>query len=156
MKVQNLLSEDMVLPRLESTSRDESLKEIVRFLKVRNRVGKEKELCEKLIQREELGSTAIKEGVAIPHCKLKGIEEPVVVLAVSRKGVEFHAPDGKRSHIIFLVVTSPHNPSQNLQILASIAHLVRKARSLQKKILEADTVGRILEVIREEEEKIHE
>jgi mannitol/fructose-specific phosphotransferase system IIA component (Ntr-type) len=129
---------------------------MVGFLKKRNRISKEKDLFEKLIQREELGSTAIGEGVAIPHCKMKGIKDPVVLLAVSAKGVQFHSLDGKPSHLFFLVASSPDNPSLNLQILAAIAHLVRKANSLLQSILGAKNISEILEIVREEEEKINE
>lgn len=156
MKIQNLLIQDMILVGLESVEREEALKEMVGFLKKRNRIMKEKDLYEKLTQRERLGSTAIGEGVAIPHCKMKGIKDPVVMLAVSTKGVNFHSLDGKPSHLFFLVASSPDNPSLNLQILAAIAHLVRKANSLLKKILETKNISEILEIIREEEEKINE
>jgi PTS system nitrogen regulatory IIA component len=146
----------MILLGLESIEREEVLKEMAGFLKKRNRIMKEKDLYEKLTQRERLGSTAIGEGVAIPHCKMKGIKDPVVMLAVSTKGVNFHSLDGKPSHLFFLVASSPDTPSLNLQILAAIAHLVRKANSLLKKILEAKNISEILEIIREEEEKINE
>ena len=155
MKIKNLLIQDMILLGLESIEREEVLKEMAGFLKKRNRIMKEKDLYEKLTQRERLGSTAIGEGVAIPHCKMKGIKDPVVMLAVSTKGVNFHSLDGKPSHLFFLVASSPDNPSLNLQILAAIAHLVRKANSLLKKILEAKNISEILEIIREEEEKIN-
>ena len=156
MKIQNLLIQDMILLGLESVEREEVLKEMAGFLKKRNRIMREKDLYEKLTQRERLGSTAIGEGVAIPHCKMKGIKDPVVMLAVSTKGVNFHSLDGKPSHLFFLVASSPDNPSLNLQILAAIAHLVRKANSLLKKILGAKNISEILEIIREEEEKINE
>jgi PTS system nitrogen regulatory IIA component len=156
LKIQNLLIQDMILLGLESVEREEVLKEMVDFLKKRNCIMKEKDLYEKLTQRERLGSTAIGEGVAIPHCKMKGIKDPVVMLAVSTKGVNFHSLDGKPSHLFFLVASSPDNPSLNLQILAAIAHLVRKANSLLKKILEAKNISDILEIIKEEEEKINE
>lgn len=146
----------MIMLGLESEEREEVLKEMVGFLKKRNCIAKEKDLYEKLIQREQLGSTAIGDGVAIPHCKMKGIKDPVVMLAVSNRGVNFHSLDGKPSHLFFLVASSPENPSLNLQILAAIAHLVRKANSLLKKILEAKNIPDILEIIREEEEKINE
>ena len=146
----------MVMLGLESEEREEVLKEMVGFLKKRNRIVKEKDLYEKLIQREELGSTAIGEGVAIPHCKMKGIKDPVVMLGVSQKGVHFYSLDGKPSHLFFLVASSPDNPSLNLQILAAIAHLVRKANSLLRKILGAINVSDILDIIKEEEEKINE
>jgi PTS system nitrogen regulatory IIA component len=156
LKIQNLLIQDLIQLELESVEREDVLMEMVGFLKKRNRIVKEKDLYEKLIQREQLGSTAIGEGVAIPHCKMKGIKDPVVMLGVSKKGVHFHSLDGKPSHLFFLVASSPDNPSLNLQILAAIAHLVRKANSLLKKILEAKNISDILEIIREEEEKINE
>ena len=146
----------MILLGLESQELEEVLKEMIGFLKKRNRITKEKDLYEKLIQRERLGSTAIGEGVAIPHCKMKGLKDPIVMLAVSEKGVNFYSIDGKPSHLFFLVVSSPDNPSLNLQILAAIAHLVRKANSLLKKVLEAKNVPDILDIIKEEEEKINE
>jgi PTS system nitrogen regulatory IIA component len=148
--------QDMVLLDLQSESMEDVLKEIVCILKKKNKVSKEKDLYEKLVQREKLGSTAIGDGVAIPHCKMKGIKDPILFLAVSRRGVNFYSADNKPSYVFFLVVSSPDNPSLNLQILAAIAHLVRKANSLLKKILEAKNITEVLDIIQEEEEKIHE
>jgi len=144
----------MVIPELESTTRDDVLKEMGAFLKKRNKIAKDKDLYEKLLQREELGSTAIGDGVAIPHCKMKGVKNPVVMLAISKKGLDFHSLDEKPSYIFFLVVSSPDNPSVNLQILAAIAHLVRKAKRVIRKIQEAEDISKILEVLKDEEERI--
>jgi PTS system nitrogen regulatory IIA component len=145
----------MIIPELESENVEGILKEMARFLKKKDKVSKEKELYEKLVQREKLGSTAIGEGVAIPHCKIKKVKNPVVMLAISKKSVDFCSLDGKPSHIFFLVVSSPDNPSLNLQILAAIAHLVRKSSSLTKKILKAKNISAVLDVIRGEEEKLN-
>ena len=144
----------MVLTDLKSEDRAGILREMVTFLKKKGKISKEKELFERLLQRENLGSTAIGDGVAIPHCKMKGTDNPVVMLAVSRKGVDFHSLDGNSSFIFFLVVSSPDNPSLNLQILASIAHLVRKSDSLLKRILESKGAEATLDVIREEEDRL--
>ena len=155
MKLHNLLKQDMVIPELESENAESILKEMAKFLKKNDKISKEKELFEKLVQREKLGSTAIGEGVAIPHCKLKGIKNPVVMLAISKKSVDFCSLDGKPSHIFFLIVSSPDNPTMNLQILAAIAHLVRKSGSLAKKILNAKNISAVLDVVRKEEEKLN-
>ena len=154
MKISNLLKQDMVIPELEHQDMENVLKEMVHFLKKKNKISKDKELYEKLLQRERLGSTAIGDGVAIPHCKIKLANNPLVMLAVSRKGADFNSPDGTPSSIFFLVVSSPDNPSLNLQVLAAIAHLVRKADTMIQKILKADNVYSVLEIIREEEEKL--
>lgn len=155
LKLQNLLMQDMVITELEYQDRESAIKEMVNFLKRKNRISKKKELYDRLFQREELGSTAIGEGVAIPHCKMKGVKDPIVLLAISKNGVNFHSTDGKPSHVFFLVVSSPDNPSLNLQILAAIAHLVRKSSSLVKKVLKAKNINTILDVIYEEEEKLN-
>ncbi|MFQ6069040.1 MAG: PTS sugar transporter subunit IIA [Candidatus Aminicenantales bacterium] len=153
MKIHNLLMQDMVILDLEQESREGVLREMVNYLKKKNRITKDKELYEKLVQREKLGSTAIGDGTAIPHCKMKEVKNPIVMLAISRKGVDFFSLDGKPTHLFFLVVSSPENPSLNLQILAAIAHLVRKSTSLLKRVLEAGSMSEILDIIREEEEK---
>ncbi len=145
----------MIIPELESEDREEALREMVSFLKKRSKITKEKELYEKLLQREMMGSTAIKEGIAIPHCKMKGVNHPVVLLAISKKGVNFYSLDGQPSKIFFLVVSSPDNPSLNLQILAAVAHLVRKTESLLKKLLGAKNINLILDIIRDEEDKLY-
>ena len=154
MKIQNLLIQDMILPDLKSEDRTGILTELVSYLKKKNMISKEKDLYDRLLQREKLGSTAIGDGVAIPHCKMKGINNPIVMLAISKKGVNFYSLDGKPSHLFFLVVSSPDNPSLNLQILASIAHLVRKSNFLLKKILDANNIDTTLDIIREEEDKL--
>jgi PTS system fructose-specific IIC component len=156
LKISNLLMQDMVLLDLQSEKREDVLKEMVGLLKERNKITKGKELYEKLIQRESLGSTAIGDGVAIPHCKIKGVKDPILFLAISKKGVNFYSADNKPSYVFFLVVSSPDNPSLNLQILAAIAHLVRKANSLLKKILDSKNIVEVLDIIQEEEEKINE
>ena len=83
----------MVLSDLSGQNAEEVLKELVAFLKKRNKIAKGKELFEKLVQREKLGSTAIGKGFAIPHCKQKGISKPLVVLAVSKSGIDFMSMD---------------------------------------------------------------
>jgi len=156
LKVSNLITNNMVILDLESNSRDEIIREMVSFLKARKKEIKEKDLYERLIQREELGSTAIGEGFAIPHCKVKSAKDLTVLLGISRKGVDFHSQDNKPSFIFFLVVSSPDNPSVNLQALAAIAHLIRKSKNLIKKILNAKNISEVLTVIQDEEDRIDE
>ena len=156
MRVCNLLSPEMVILEMESVTRNDVIKEMVGFLKKRHEISKEKELIGKLLEREEMGSTAIGDGVAIPHCKIKGIKNPIVMLSISKKGVDFQSLDGEPSHLFFLVVSSPDNPSVNLQILAAIAQLVRKAERVKERIIEAENISTVLEVIRDEEDKLND
>ncbi len=156
MKVHLLLTEATIIVDLQSLERDAVLEEIARFLKDKEIISQEKELLEKLVQRENLGSTAVGKGISIPHCKLKEAKSAIVGLAVSKKGVDFGSTDKKPTHIFFLVITPPENPSLNLQILAAIAQLARKSSSLVRKIMGAKTPRKVIEIIREEEENLNE
>lgn len=155
MKFHSLLTEDLVLLDLKSRSREGVLKEMVDHLKAKKKISKDKDLFEKLIQREKLGTTAIGEGVAIPHCKLKGIKAPLFLLGVSKSGVDFDSLDGKPSRIFFVVISSPDNPGMNIQALAAIAKLVRKSGALPGRLLEAKNPRAAIRIVFEEEEKLN-
>ncbi|MBN2205785.1 MAG: PTS sugar transporter subunit IIA [Candidatus Aminicenantes bacterium] len=148
-----LLAADLVVPDLAAGDRNGILREMAAVLKARGRIADDGELAARLAARENMGSTAIGRGIAIPHCKANGLGRPLVLLAVSRKGASFDAADGKPVHLFFLVVTPPEDPALSLQILAAIARLSRRSRGLQRKILAAAGASDILEIVREEEDK---
>jgi PTS system nitrogen regulatory IIA component len=154
LKLHHLLNEDLILLDLQSQDRDGVLHELVQFIQARRTDVSDKGLYEKFLQRERLGSTAVRDGYAIPHCKIRGVEPPLVSLALSKKGIHFDSVDGKPSYVFFAVVSSADIPSLNIQILAVVAQLIRKSRHLLKKISRAQTGREILDIIREEEEKL--
>jgi len=79
-----------------------------------------------LIEREELGSTSVGNGFAIPHCKLARLETIVVALARVREGVDF---GGNRNHepvrFFFVVLSPPDQPAEHLQVLSQIARILK-------------------------------
>jgi PTS system nitrogen regulatory IIA component len=81
-----------------------------------------------LLEREQLGSTGIGHGVAIPHCKLKGLDHGILALGLARPGVDFGAPDGKPVSVFFLVLSPDDNPAEHLQTLARVSKWVRDDR----------------------------
>jgi len=149
------MSNDMIITDLAADDQGAALAEIASFLAKKGVVSRAEDVVEKLFQREKLGTTGVGKGFAIPHCKIKGVQTPLVVLAVSRKGVEFKSLDGKPAHIVFLVVAPLDNPGSSLQVLAVISQLIRGAASLRKKLLAARNAGRMMDIIREEEERIY-
>jgi PTS system nitrogen regulatory IIA component len=155
LKLHGLLSNDLIIPDLRSASRDDVLKEMSGYLKRTGRIASDGELFKRLLQREMLGTTAIGDGVAIPHCKLDNVVSPVFLLAVSRTGARFDSLDGRPSHIFFLVVSSPDDPGLSLRILGAIARLVRGSASLARRLLDAPDPAAMIEVVREEEARLH-
>ncbi|MBV8200545.1 MAG: PTS sugar transporter subunit IIA [Acidobacteria bacterium] len=78
-----------------------------------------------LVEREQLGSTGIGRGVAIPHCKLKGLEQGILAVGIARPPVDFGAPDGDPVAVFFLVLSPDDSPAEHLQTLARISRWVR-------------------------------
>ncbi len=153
MKLHSLLDEDLVLPRLEARDRDGILREMAQGLESKHKAVFGGGLLHELQKREELGTTAIGRGVAIPHCRVKGLKSPVLLLGLSKEGVHFEAVDGKSSHVFFLLVSPEDNPGAGLRLLAAIAALTRESRTLASKLLKAATAADVLKTLRAEEEK---
>ena len=101
VKIHALLDEGLVLPRLEARDRAGVLCEMSKKLEARYAPGLDGTLLDKLLKREELGTTAIGKGVAVPHCRAKGLKVPALLLGLSTEGVAFEAVDGKPSHVFF-------------------------------------------------------
>jgi mannitol/fructose-specific phosphotransferase system IIA component (Ntr-type) len=155
MKLLSLLSEEMVLAPLKGRSREAVLEEMVEHLRVRKGDGFDHDLLAKLLAREELGTTAIGAGIAIPHCKIPGLKGPILLLGLSRDGVAFGSVDGRDAHAIFLLVSPLENPNINLRVLAAIAKLARGSRTLAAKLVRAPSAAAALEVLRQEEDGGH-
>lgn len=90
------------------------------------------ELFQKLWEREQLGSTGIGSGIAIPHCKIAGLKEEIVAVGLVSEGIDFGAADGKPVRLVFLVVSPSGAPAQHLQVLAAIARWVKAGRHAEQ------------------------
>ncbi len=106
------------------------------------------ELYNRLWEREQLGSTGIGAGVAVPHCKMSGTSQVVVAVALLRKGVEFGAVDDKPVRLVFLVVSPEDQPAAHLHCLAAISKWI-KADNHVERILEADDPSSIYGLLSE-------
>lgn len=74
-----------------------------------------------LWRREQAASTAVGDGVALPHARVGSIEQPMLLLARTRRPIPFGAPDGRPVSILFAIVVPEHASDDHLQILASVA-----------------------------------
>lgn len=102
----------------------------------------------RLVEREELGSTAIGNGVAIPHCKMENLRKVEVAIGLSREGVEFESEDGKPVQLFFLVVSPTESPAAHLRALAAISKWVKADRHVER-LLALDAPEDIWEILQE-------
>jgi len=78
-----------------------------------------------IMKREELGSTGIGRGVAVPHTKHPSVERLVGTVGVSVEGVDFNSLDGDKVHLLFLLVSPPDRPGDHLRALENISRQLR-------------------------------
>lgn len=122
MRLVELMSEELILPEVEATTRDAVLQELVACTVRAHPNIDAKEAFSVLLSRERIGSTAIGSGLAIPHAKLQ-LDRAVTCLARAPKGVEFGALDGQPAHLFFSILAPIGQPGQHLKVLARASRM---------------------------------
>ncbi|MFO7802666.1 MAG: PTS sugar transporter subunit IIA [Desulfovermiculus sp.] len=125
MKLSSYLDPDLIIPELMATTKSEVLAELLEPFQAKW-PDKDKDKAHTiLMQREELGSTGIGDGVAIPHGKLDDLQDIVVIVGRSLQGTEFQSLDTKPCYIFFLVLAPEQVAGLHLRILAQISRLLK-------------------------------
>lgn len=149
MRLGSLTRPELIFPELVSTDRSRILKTLADSVAERGMVRDADELYQKLLEREQLGSTGIGSGVAIPHCKLKGLDHGVVAVGLVRGGIDFGAVDGRPVRLLFLVVSPVNAPAEHLQVLAAISRWIKTDQHADR-ILALRDPGEIYDFLRRE------
>ncbi len=127
-----------------------SKEEILRFLLEKGGVGERENILEKLMVRENLESTGIGNGIAIPHARCDDVDELTVICGISRDGIDFDALDGKPVYVIFLIVSPDKNKSLYLRVLANISRLLRHT-PVRDELIRARNPKEAIEIIKKYE-----
>ena len=153
--ISDLISSATIELRLSGRQRDDVLIELVgRIPEISGRPEAKQTLLRALHEREQLHSTGIGDGVALPHARnaLVGlVEKPVVVFGRHDQGIHYGAIDSQPAKLFFLLVTT--TVTQHLQILARISRLVRDPK-LRQDLIRADKPEKVIALIREAEAKL--
>lgn len=154
MRITDILtSEAMVAPRLAAVTKADVLKELAHHLSLQVPEVEEHRLVDVLWERERLGSTAIGDGIAIPHGKLRGLRGVVGVFGRHAAGVDFDSLDGNPTRLFFLLVAPDESVGQHLKALARVSRLLKDAE-FRKRLVASDDAAEILSLIRSEDDKL--
>lgn len=152
MKIVDLIKRDMVVPELRATDKRGILEELAAYMAGRNARIDRGVLSKVLIERELLASTAIGEGVAIPHGKLGAVGEIVACLGRAVNGVEFDSMDGQPTFLFFVLVAPESSTGAHLKALARISR-VFKDPEFRRRLLAAPDGESMYNVVAEEDAK---
>lgn len=127
MKLTDFVVAEAILPDLSVDTKDGAIRAMVAGLKGAGAIpGDEEEgIIAAILKREELGSTGIGNGVAVPHTKHPSVDRLVATVALSKEGVDFASLDGELVHILFLLVSPPDRPGDHLRGLENISRHLR-------------------------------
>ena len=132
MQLSNLVRKDLIFPSLASTDASSVLRTFADRIAEAGGVSDAGELYGKLKEREELGSTGIGLGVAIPHCKLPGLKEILMAVGTVRQSIDFGAVDGKPVRLFFVLASPESNPAMHLKSLAAVSKWVKANRHVEE------------------------
>ncbi len=154
MQILDILSLDNIKMNLESKNKKDVIKELVDVLVKSGKIKDKKRMVQILMEREELGSTGIGQGIAIPHGKADTVSELTAAFGLSQEGISFDALDGEAVNIFILLVAPEGAAGAHLKALARISSLL-KDKYFRKSLLAAKTPEEIVKIIQEEEKLKH-
>jgi len=152
VKITDFLSVQTVIPTLASREKNAVLQEIAGWLASTHPSLDKKRILEVLLERERISTTAIGEGVAIPHGKLPDVERVLGVFARSPEGVDFASLDGGPTHLFFVLIAPENAAADHLKALARLSRLL-KDETFRRRLMEGKTSQEIFQTIAQEDQK---
>ncbi len=150
MKLLDFVVPDAILPDLQVTNKEAAIRAMVEGLKNSGSIKPEDEedIVVAIVKREELGSTGIGNGVAVPHTKHPSVDHLIATVALAKDGVDFASLDGEAVYILFLLVSPPDRPGDHLRGLENISRHLRN-QNFCSFLKQAKTKDEVIELLQE-------
>ncbi|MDQ0721490.1 PTS system fructose-specific IIC component [Paenibacillus sp. W4I10] len=124
MRITDLMIQETMIMDLQATTKDEAIDELIASLNRSGRINDPVLFKEMIYKREAESSTGIGGGIAMPHAKTTAVNEPTVVFAKSRKGLDFEALDDQPAHVFFMIAAPEGAGNTHLRTLAALSRLL--------------------------------
>ena len=144
-----LLTKNVQIP-LKSNDRNGCIKNLISMLTENNLISDSNQAYNAVLEREQIMTTGVGNGIAIPHCKHNSCPNFAVALGIHSKGINFESIDKKNVKIVFLLVGPENNPGLHIKLLSRISRLMSN-EDLRKQILKSKTAEKAIGLIKEEE-----
>jgi mannitol/fructose-specific phosphotransferase system IIA component (Ntr-type) len=138
------------IKKLESTNKLAAIEELARVFEGSDVCSDVEMLIKALKEREEIHSTGIGLGIAIPHAKISAVKEMTFAIGISRKGISFDSLDGNPARIIILVAAGERQHKEYLRLLSNIMAIL-KNETVKKNIIESESAEEIIKYLQTED-----
>jgi len=150
MRISDLLNQENIAVLLQNQDKRGIIEELLDLVMKSGNIKDRAIALEAILKREELMSTGLEKGVAVPHAKSNIATELTMALGISKRGVNFQSADGGPSYLFFFLLAPESAAGPNIQALAQIARLTSQD-GFRKALREAETSSQVLEIIRKAE-----
>ena len=147
-KIRDLL--ETVILKLKSKDKIGVIKELTSLLLKKGIITDEEEFLKDILKRENLESTGIGFGVAIPHARTKAVKKLVLAFGKSTQGIDFSSIDGKPSYLVFLIAAPEDKKSEYILILAKLSKILRR-EDIRRKLRGTEDAKEVIEIIEKAE-----
>ena len=151
MKFADFVCKEAIRPQLEADTKSEVITELVESLVAAGQISADdkEEIIAAVNKREELGSTGIGRGVAVPHTKHAVVDKLVGTVGVSPDGIDFDSLDRENVQLFFLLVSPPDRPGDHLRALENITRHLRENEMFMKFLKQSKTAEDIQQLLEE-------
>jgi PTS system nitrogen regulatory IIA component len=153
VKISDFLDESLIEVNLEARDKRGVIEEMVDLMVRAGKIQNKEKVVEVLMEREDLGSTGIGQGVAIPHGKVEEVSRAVGAFGRSKAGVDFKALDNQGVHLFFMLIAPKSDASMHLKCLARVSRLL-KDEDFRRRLREAPTTEEIMRIFTEGDKKL--
>lgn len=146
MKISDLLKKEIMIMEIAADNKIDAINEMIAKLKEKKMISDEELFREEIMNREELSSTGLGDGIAMPHAKTKAVNTPCVLFARSEKGIDYDSLDGQPAHLFFMIAAEEGANNTHIETLANLSKLLLKANFIEK-LRKAKNPDEVIELV---------
>ena len=154
MSLIDYINKDSIMIDVQETEKERLLSKMVERLDSCGLLVSKDDAEHAIIAREQLMSTGVGNGIAIPHAKTDAVNNIVLSVATIKNGINYKSVDKKKVFAVFMLLAPKNSASENLKVLTAIAKILRDNPHFLEKLINAEKSDEIMELIAKEEMKI--
>lgn len=146
MKITELLTKETIVLNIQGNQKEEAIDQLVDVLLSAGKITDRAAFKKAILQREELTTTGIGDGIAIPHAKVAAVKQAAIAFGKSDSGVDYQSLDGQPAHLFFMIAAPEGANNTHLEALARLSGMLMN-EAVREKLLKADHAAEILSII---------
>lgn len=155
MRITELLKKESIELGVKVSGKEEAIDKLIGLMAAGGRLNDKAGYKEGILAREALGSTAVGEGIAIPHAKVAAVKEPGLAAMVVPDGVDYEAFDGSLANLIFMIAAPEGEADVHLEALSRLSTLLMDP-DFKNDLIHAESKEEFLQLIDDKESERYE